>query len=108
MTAVIEQNATIEAGDFFTEPYETAWASEARWFVYCESTDLDMRATVTIEISPEGLTWCPLPGAESLILGDDLLETIACREFGGWLRLRAHVEGDGAFRGVRIYLALKG
>ena len=31
-TAVLERNRTL-AGEFATEPYEAAWAAEARWFV---------------------------------------------------------------------------
>lgn len=108
MTAVLEQNAKLEAGQFTTEPYEVAWASEARWFVFTEEFDAGMTATVTVEVSPEGLTWCRLPGVEALTLGDHELCTVSCRDFGGWLRLRIETEGAGTFRGVRIYLALKG
>jgi len=107
MTAVLEQNASIPAGEFRTEPYEVAWAIEARWFVVAGRRDEGMAARLTAEISPDGLTWCELPGATAE-LGDAQMATLACEGFGGWLRLRVDASGDGGFDGVRIYLALKG
>jgi len=108
MTAVLEQNARLDAGEFTTEPYEVAWASEARWFIYIEDRDPGLTADVVVEVSPEGITWCALPGIPASTLGNDELTTVSCRDFGGWLRLRLNVRGEGSFKGVRIYLALKG
>jgi hypothetical protein len=105
-TAVIEQANTYTA-DFDTEPYETGWATEARWFVRVldiagESTGI----TLTPQISPDGLTWCDEGSAPIRFEGTGMI-SIALREFGHWLRLRATL-GDGTESvKVLIYLALK-
>ncbi|GGV28328.1 hypothetical protein GCM10010182_59140 [Actinomadura cremea] len=112
-TAVLERNRTL-AGEFATEPYEVAWAAEARWFVRTlERTGAGTRMRVTAQISPDGLHWCDL-GAEREVSGD--LVSWESTGFGGWLRLKGVVEADpaGAPAGgatpaakVMIYLALK-
>ena len=43
---------------FTTEPYETAWAAEARWFVHVLEASPGARLEVAAEVSPEGITWC--------------------------------------------------
>ncbi|MGD0777335.1 MAG: hypothetical protein ABSC05_31335 [Candidatus Solibacter sp.] len=105
-TAVLERNRRF-AGDFETEPYETAWASEARWFVRI----LDMRGTGTIfeaepEISPDGLFWCP-EGNKGIVTNGPGLYSFALRDFGHWVRLSGKVSGENASVTVIIYLALK-
>ena len=54
-TAVIEKNSTFTE-PFETEPYETGWATEARWFLRV----MQLRGTlaVTPQVSPDGLFWC--------------------------------------------------
>lgn len=55
-TAVLERNRTL-AGEFATEPYEVAWAAEARWFVRTlERTGTGARMRVTTQVSPTGCT----------------------------------------------------
>jgi hypothetical protein len=117
-TAVLERNRTL-AGEFATEPYEAAWAAEARWFVRTlERSGPGVRLRVTTQVSPDGLHWCDLDAAREL---DADLATWTSAEFGGWLRLKGTVEpggdaaageGDAAPGGpaaakVMIYLALK-
>ncbi|MWA03336.1 hypothetical protein F8568_023740 [Actinomadura sp. LD22] len=114
-TAVLERNRTL-AGEFATEPYEAAWAAEARWFVRTlKRTGAGTRLRVTTQISPDGLHWCDLD-AEREITGD--LVSWESAGFGGWLRLKGTVDagaGAGADAGgdgtgtatVMIYLALK-
>ncbi|MFB4319349.1 hypothetical protein [Actinomadura sp. 21ATH] len=100
-TAVLERNRTL-SGDFATEPYEAAWAAEARWFVHTlERGAAGARMRVTTQISPDGLHWCDLEPEREL---DGDLATWASAGFGGWLRLKGAVEGDAR---VMIYLALK-
>jgi hypothetical protein len=107
-TAVLERARTL-SGEFATEPYEAAWAAEARWFVRTlERTDPGTRLRVTTQISPDGLHWCDLE-PERELTGE--LESWASSGFGGWLRLRGTVESDSGTGSpaaqVLIYLALK-
>jgi hypothetical protein len=102
-TAVIEKNTTFTGG-FETEPYEAAWAGEARWFI--RVLELSGVLAVTPQISPDGLFWCD-EGRAPLVIDQPGLYSFPLREFGGWLRLRATLEG-GSFRvKVMIHLALK-
>lgn len=91
-TAVLERNTTFTSA-LATEPYEAGWASEARWFV--RVLDLASGAVLTVRprVSPDGLFWCdegstpppmPAPG----------LYSFALRDFGGWLRLDATLDGS--------------
>ncbi|MFI1869520.1 hypothetical protein [Streptomyces jumonjinensis] len=115
-TAVIERNATL-TGEFTTEPYEAAWAREARWFVrVLGASGRSPRILVRTQISPDGLHWCDLDGPErSVAPGEGPLHSWSTADFGGWLRLRGTVvddaPGDPADGSpsvkVLIYLALK-
>lgn len=103
-TAVLERNTTL-TGEFATEPYEAAWAGEARWFVQVlERSAEDAELTLTTQVSPDGLTWCDEGGAHR---AEGELATWSVREFGQWLRVRGAVTPAGAQVKVRIYLAVK-
>lgn len=103
-TAVLEKNTTLR-GEFATEPFEVAWAREARWFFQIVGGDGNPAITVSTQVSPDGLNWVDLPGADHAIEGE-ALSTWAVAEFGHWLRIQGRV-ADGAAVKVRIYLALK-
>lgn len=104
-TAVLEKNTTF-SGDFETEPFETAWAGEARWFVQVvRSSGDDAKVTVRAQVSPDGLTWCDYDGTDHTVA--DGVGSFPVRDFGHWLRLRGSVSGDDDSVTVRIYLALK-
>src|SRR5690625_5848307 len=83
-TAVIERGLEL-TGEWATEPFEAAWAQEARWFVqFLEpgSGSVSLRS----QISADGLTWvdhenAPVSGEPVGIL------TAPVRDFGHWLRL---------------------
>ena len=105
-TAVLEKNTTWH-GDFATEPFEVAWAREARWFFQIVDATGDPTVTVCTQISPDGLNWIDLPDAERTIGADDALSSWPVGEFGHWLRLRGTVTDREASVKVRIYLALK-
>jgi hypothetical protein len=100
MTAVLERDTEF-AKDFDTEPYEVAWAGEARWFV--QHVDGDGTARYVTQVSPDGITWCDLDGTEHAV-EPGVLTSWPASGFGHWLRLRAVV--DGTVR-VRIHLAIK-
>ncbi|MFC0007764.1 hypothetical protein [Micromonospora siamensis] len=108
MTAVLERDG-ITGPHYTTEPYEVAWAREARWFLRV----LDLPAGVsgfdcTVQVSPDGLNWVDLDEPATSVDAAGLVTWVS-REFGGWLRLRATVHGDSAGTQVPtlIYLALK-
>jgi hypothetical protein len=100
LTAVLEKNSTFD-GDFETEPYEVAWASEARWFV--RVFEIEGRMRIEAEVSPDGLEWCA-EGSATIELTAPGLYSFALRDFGHWLRLRAEVEGRVR---TQILLAMK-
>ena len=106
-TAVIEQ-ANSYSANFETEPYESAWADEARWFVRLLELDGDNPGIVLHpQISPDGLAWCD-EGTSPLRFIEPGTASIALRDFGHWLRLRVELSGEGVEAKVLIYLALKG
>ena len=100
-TAILERNTTFSA-DFVTEPFETGWAREARWYVQILSTEGDPVVRARTQVSPDGLTWVDL-GDENPVSGE--LTSWPVHEFGHWLRISCQVTG-GSVK-VRIYLALK-
>lgn len=103
-TAVVERNTVFEA-DFDTEPYEVAWAREARWFVnVLEHGGAPL--SFSTQISPDGLNW--IDASDETITADRPgIISWPAREFGHWLRVRANFGEDGGRVKVRIYLALK-
>lgn len=106
MTAVIEQGNTF-ATDFATEPYEVAWASEARWFVRLLDWDGDFAGLeITPQISPDGLVWCD-EGSVPIRITEKALYSFPLREFGHWLRVRGSLDGGNASVKLLVYLALK-
>ncbi len=64
-TAVIEKNATFTA-PFDTEPYETGWATEARWFI--RVLELEGELAIVPQISPDGLFWCDEGSSQTAIV----------------------------------------
>lgn len=108
MTAVLERDG-IKGRTYTTEPYEVAWAGEARWFVRVLDVPAQVeRVDFAVQISPDGLHWCDLDG-ETHPAREPGVYSWVTREFGGWLRLRAEVSGTDPDTEVSalIYLALK-
>lgn len=105
-TAVIEKNSTWTS-NFETEPYEAAWAGEARWFIrIVEMKGAGASLTVAPQISPDGLFWCD-EGSRPPAMSAPGLYSFGLREFGHWLRLKAWVNGQEPSVKVVISLALK-
>jgi len=104
-TAVLEQGTTF-TDSFATEPYEVAWAGEARWFVRVLDIGSDVGLELHPEISPDGLFWCT-EGSGPLRISEPGLFSFALRDFGHWLRLNGTLVGSEPRVKVLIYLALK-
>ncbi len=100
-TAILERNVTL-SGDFATEPFETGWAREARWFFQVLTSDGAPQVELATQVSPDGLTWVDL---EEVHQTTGELTSWPVREFGHWLRIRGSV-ASGSVK-VRIYVALK-
>ena len=105
-TAVIERNTTHD-GSFATEPYECAWASEARWFIRVLDVAGDNTLLkASVQVSPDGLFWCD-EGTIFPDISEPGLYSLPVREFGGWLRLDCAISGANPAVKLMITLALK-
>lgn len=102
--AILEQEARFHQS-FTTEPWECAWAVEARWFLRVIELDGAFRATP--ELSPDGLHWCAEPDVGIDIAGPGL-HSFAQTGFGPWLRLRCEFSAGPADTLLYVYLSLKG
>ncbi|MGP5671010.1 hypothetical protein [Brachybacterium alimentarium] len=103
-TAVLERGLDL-TDQWATEPFETAWAGEARWFVqFLERGSGSV--SLHSQISADGLTWvdhedAPVSGEAAGIL------TAPVRDFGHWLRLVVTPAEGTVAPLVRIVLSLK-
>lgn len=104
-TAVVERNVTVQ-GRLETEPYETAWAGEARWFVHVLSADAGTELRIASEISPDGLTWCPHEAASVSRRGPGLL-SLPLTLLSPWQRLVLTTEPSAQAIKVIVYLTLR-
>ena len=102
-TAVVERNVTF-ATELTTEPYEVAWAREARIFV--RALDLTGEIEATAEISADGLFWIP-EGSPPVKLAQPGVLSFPVREFGHWLRVALRNRDAAPSARVIVYLALK-
>jgi hypothetical protein len=95
------------SGPFVTEPFETAWASEAIFFVRIQETNSpEAQLIAHPQISADGIHWIdegakfpPMSGVGSWFL--------RLRHFGGWLRLSCDAQARDARFNVMIHLVLK-
>ena len=105
-TAVVERNR-LWTGQFETEPYETAWAHEALFFIRAlEASDGLAEATARVQISPDGMHWCNEGTLVHLPTTAGATTFGRIRHFGGWLRLAGRVPPGEQIQ-VIVYLALK-
>jgi hypothetical protein len=108
-TAVLERGARLD-GELATEPFEVAWATEARWFVQFLEEAPGASVRLQTQISADGLLWVDheSPSFEADASG---IATFSAHDFGHWLRLvvRPASGGPGADATplIRVYLALK-
>jgi hypothetical protein len=103
-TAVLERGAVLE-DQLATEPFEVAWAGEARWFIQFLDAD-DAEVTVTVQVSPDGLAWADHETGSRSTRAEGLI-TIPVAELGHWLRLVVRRSGGTKPPLTRISLALK-
>jgi len=105
------QSAVLERGcilgeEHATEPFEVAWASEARWFVQFYKPAAGTRVSFQVQISPDGIHWMDHE-SERIEADAEGWVTTSTSNFGFWLRLKtSRIAGEGSPT-VKIYLELK-
>lgn len=108
-TAAVERNQEWR-GQFATEPYEAAWASEAIFFVRAlDSQGLSADGDggqARVQISPDGIHWVDEGAVMQLPTAPDQLAFCKTKHFGGWLRLQGELP-PAAKLTVLVYLSLK-
>lgn len=105
-TAVVERNR-LWSGQFETEPYEAAWASEAVFFIRAlETTQLQPGIQVRVQISPDGIHWCDEGSSFTLPAESEAVTFGRVKHFGGWLRLWGELPAGSSVK-VIVYLVLK-
>jgi len=104
-TAAIELGTTWE-GEYATEPYESAWAREAIFFIRLIDGEVPAGTAACVQIAPDGIHWTD-EGTEILLPTTPGPTTFArVRHFGGWLRLTGSLPAGVAVP-VIVHLALK-
>lgn len=101
-TAVIERNVVVQ-GRLESEPYETAWAGEARWFVHVLSAEPATKLQIESQLSPDGITWCAHESAPANHTGPGLF-SLPLKMPGPYQRL---VLTASAAAKVIVYLTLR-
>ncbi len=104
-TATVERNV-IWKGEFASEPYETAWASEAIFFVRALEVSPDFSGSARVQISADGIHWADEGATFELPVTKEQVTFCKVRHFGGWLRLRGELDA-GSTVVVLMSLALK-
>ena len=104
-TAVVERNALWQ-GDFATEPYEAAWASEAIFFVRALADTIGTGGKARVQLSADGIRWVDEGTTLDLPRSND--EVTFCRvcHFGGWLRIAGTLAPNNQMA-VLVSLSLK-
>lgn len=104
-TVALELGTTWE-GSFATEPYETAWATEAIFFVRLIGGALPPDTRARVQIAPEGIHWVDEGTDMILPARPDAMTFVRVNRFGGWLRLVGELP-DGVSQRVIVHLVLK-
>lgn len=104
-TATVERNV-IWKGEVATEPYESAWASEAIFFVRALEVSPDFSGSARVQISADGIHWADEGTSFDLPRKDDEVTFCKVKHFGGWLRITGRLQENEAIK-VLVSLALK-
>jgi hypothetical protein len=103
-TAIVERDRDFES-EFFSEPYECGWASEAIFFVRKLSMEGDFSGSaISVQISPDGIQWCD--EGTTVPLTNGTVDFVRVKHFGNWLRVKG-VLSSGAKMRTLIALQLK-
>jgi hypothetical protein len=105
-SAVMERGVELE-GVHETEPFEVAWAGEARWYVQFLRPAPGSEVEIRVQISPDGITWVDHESQAPVVSEAVGLLSIPVDRFGHWLRLRTELTSGTDAPLLRIYLELK-
>ena len=105
-TATVERNVRWQ-GEFATEPYEAAWASEAIFFVRALDVSQEFSGTAHVQISADGIHWADEGTTFDLPTTKDQVTFCKVNHFGGFLRIRGALQVGESIT-VLVSLALKG
>ncbi len=104
-TAVVERNRLWQ-GDFASEPYEAAWASEAIFFVRALADATGVGGVARVQISADGIRWVDEGSSFDLPSSKDEVAFCRVSHFGGWLRIAGTLAPNIQMT-VLVSLALK-
>ena len=104
-TATVERNV-IWKGEFASEPYEAAWASEAIFFVRALDVSNDFAGTARVQISADGIRWVDEGTTFDLPRSKDEVTFCRVSHFGGWLRIAGTLAPNNRMTAL-VSLALK-
>jgi hypothetical protein len=93
--------------DYVSAPLETAWATEAIFFLRIEEAEPQtFRFSPGAQISVDGVSWID-EGTSFPCLSAPGQYFVRLRHFGGWLRLIGRVEASTTGITLTVNLALK-
>ena len=104
-TAIVERNVLWQ-GDFASEPYEAAWASEAIFFVRALSQSSGVGGEAAVQISADGIHWVDEGTVFNLPVSEGEVTFGRVSHFGGWLRIAGTLAPDKKIT-VLVSLVLK-
>ena len=105
-TTVVEKRKLFQA-NFTTHPMETAWASEAIFFVHVENVEGESAALkLAVQISPDGVNWVD-EGTFFPVLKKKGTTFARLSHFGGFLRLNGEIFGKNPGFQLTVHLVLK-
>jgi len=105
-SAVMERGVEL-ASVHETEPFEVAWAGEARWYVQFLRPAPGCEVEFRVQISPDGINWVDHEAQAPVVVEAVGLISIPVERFGHWLRLRSEQASGSEAPMLRIYLELK-
>ncbi|MCY3780473.1 MAG: hypothetical protein OXG78_09215 [Chloroflexi bacterium] len=104
-TAIVERNILWQ-GDFASEPYEAAWASEAIFFVRALDVSPVFAGMANVQISADGIHWVDEGASFHLPTEPDAVAFCKVSHFGGFLRINGTLAPDERIK-VLVSLVLK-
>ena len=89
-TAIVERNVLWQ-GEYASEPYEAAWASEAIFFVRALEDANYVGGIATVQISADGIHWIDEAHKDRACRRLRKTQVTFCKvaHFGGWLAAQA-------------------
>jgi hypothetical protein len=95
------------SGEYTSAHLETAWATEAMFFVRVEQArGRNFRFDARAQISVNGIDWIDEGTSFAPITGEGQY-FIRLKHFGGWLRITGGITGDEASAVITTNLVLK-